>query len=108
MELAYQQILAALGDAQEPLRARDLCRLLDLPLVPKHIESARYKLKRLVSKGLVTEKSQAYSLEHKPEYTSGHAISKPHSAQRPNGHRRTDRPLSLRFEVGGIDSWRPR
>jgi hypothetical protein len=56
MELAYQEILAALGDAREPLRARDLCRLLDLPLAPKHIESARYKLKRLVSKGLVTEK----------------------------------------------------
>ncbi|WP_406191744.1 hypothetical protein OG331_47700 [Streptomyces sp. NBC_01017] len=31
---AYQQILTALADAGRPMRARDLCRALDLPILP--------------------------------------------------------------------------
>jgi hypothetical protein len=37
------------------LRARDLCSSLDLPLLPKHIEGIRAKLKRLVSLGFLDE-----------------------------------------------------
>ncbi|HEX6519976.1 MAG TPA: hypothetical protein VF070_08170 [Streptosporangiaceae bacterium] len=52
---AYQQILTAFADLRRPLRARDLCLALDLPIVPKNTESLRSKLKRLVSRGILTE-----------------------------------------------------
>jgi hypothetical protein len=52
---AYQQILTAFTDLQRPLRARDLCLALDLPIVPKNTESIRSKLKRLVSRGILIE-----------------------------------------------------
>jgi hypothetical protein len=52
---AYQQILTAFADLQRPLRARDLCLALDLPILPKNTESIRSKLKRLVSRGILTE-----------------------------------------------------
>ena len=53
----YQHILTALAGAGTPRRARDLCRDLDLGTEPTNIESLRYKLKRLVSTGLVTEEA---------------------------------------------------
>jgi hypothetical protein len=52
---AYQQILTAFTDLRRPLRARDLCLALDLPIVPKNTESIRSKLKRLVSRGILAE-----------------------------------------------------
>ncbi|MBO1332602.1 hypothetical protein [Streptomyces sp. VRA16 Mangrove soil] len=52
---AYQQILDVFADAVGPMRARDLCQALDLPLKPKNIESTRHKLKRLVSLGVLAE-----------------------------------------------------
>ncbi|WP_405974727.1 hypothetical protein OG496_43115 [Streptomyces sp. NBC_00988] len=52
---AYQQILTALADAGRPMRARDLCQALDLPILPKNTEGIRAKLKRLVSRGILTE-----------------------------------------------------
>ena len=52
---AYQQILTAFADLQRPLRARDLCLALDLPIVPKNTENIRSKLKRLVSRGILIE-----------------------------------------------------
>ncbi|MFJ9085860.1 hypothetical protein ACIRL3_25910 [Streptomyces sp. NPDC102384] len=52
---AYQQILAALSDAGRPLRARDLCEALDLPILPKNTEGIRSKLKRLVTRGILAE-----------------------------------------------------
>ena len=52
---AYQQILTAFADLQRPLRARDLCLALDLPILPKNTESIRSKLKRLVSRGILIE-----------------------------------------------------
>ncbi|WP_433549173.1 hypothetical protein ACQPZG_32005 [Streptomyces sp. CA-294286] len=52
---AYQQILTALADAGRPMRARDLCQALDLPILPKNTEGIRSKLKRLVSRGILTE-----------------------------------------------------
>jgi hypothetical protein len=52
---AYQQILTALTDASRPMRARDLCEALDLPILPKNTEGIRCKLKRLVTRGILTE-----------------------------------------------------
>ncbi len=52
---AYQQILTALTDAGRPIRARDLCQALDLPILPKNTEGIRSKLKRQVSRGILTE-----------------------------------------------------
>jgi hypothetical protein len=52
---AYQQILTALADAGRPMRARDLCQALDLPILPKNTEGIRCKLKRLVSRGILNE-----------------------------------------------------
>ncbi|WSQ06416.1 hypothetical protein OG604_00690 [Streptomyces sp. NBC_01231] len=52
---AYQQILTALTDAGRPMRARDLCEALDLPILPKNTEGIRSKLKRLVTRGILTE-----------------------------------------------------
>lgn len=51
----YQHILTVLADAKTPLRARDLCRALDLGTEPNRVETMRAKLKRLVTTGLVTE-----------------------------------------------------
>ncbi|MBB4929901.1 hypothetical protein F4561_000721 [Lipingzhangella halophila] len=52
---AYQQIMDAFVDLGRPLRARDLCQTLDLPIVSKNVENTRSKLKRLVSRGILTE-----------------------------------------------------
>ncbi|MGW0962296.1 hypothetical protein ACWD4K_25535 [Streptomyces gelaticus] len=52
---AYQQILTALTDAGRPMRARDLCQALDLPILPKNTEGIRSKLKRLASRGILVE-----------------------------------------------------
>ena len=52
---ACQQILTAFAGLQRPLRARDLCLALDLPILPKNTESIRSKLKRLASILIETE-----------------------------------------------------
>ncbi|MBS2967062.1 hypothetical protein KGA66_28775 [Actinocrinis puniceicyclus] len=52
---AYQQIMGVFDHEQRPLRARDLCLALDLPVLPKHTEGTRAKLKRLVSLGFLEE-----------------------------------------------------
>jgi hypothetical protein len=52
---ASQQILTTLTDAGRPMRARDLCQALDLPILPKNTEGIRSKLKRLVSRGILVE-----------------------------------------------------
>ncbi|MGW7018105.1 hypothetical protein ACWGGS_01825 [Streptomyces decoyicus] len=51
----YQQILAVFADADRPMRTRDLCQALDLPIVPTNTEGIRSKLKRLVSHGILAE-----------------------------------------------------
>ena len=51
----YQQILAVFADAAGPMRARDLCQALDLPIAPKNTENIRSKLKRLASRGILIE-----------------------------------------------------
>ncbi|GAA3144187.1 hypothetical protein GCM10010466_39110 [Planomonospora alba] len=52
---AYQQILTVFADADRPLRARDLCKALDLPIVAKNTENIRSELKRLVGRGILLE-----------------------------------------------------
>jgi hypothetical protein len=52
---AYQQIMGVFDHERRPLRARDLCLALDLPVLPKHTEGTRAKLKRLVSLGFLDE-----------------------------------------------------
>ena len=53
---AYQQILAVLGTAPAGMRAKDICLALDIEPLPKNVEGARAKLKRLVNREIVTEK----------------------------------------------------
>ena len=52
---AYQQILAVLGATTAGMRAKDVCLALGIEPLPKHVEGARAKLKRLVTRELVTE-----------------------------------------------------
>ena len=52
---ACQQILDAFADLRRPLRARDPCLALDLPVVAENTEGTRSRLKRLASRGILTE-----------------------------------------------------
>jgi hypothetical protein len=52
---ACRQILDAFAELRRPLRARDLCTALDLPIAAKNTEGIRSKLKRLVSRGILIE-----------------------------------------------------
>ncbi|WP_369354751.1 hypothetical protein [Streptomyces sp. cg2] len=45
----YSKILAAIENAEEGLRARDVCLALGLGTEPRHTEGTRAKLKRLVN-----------------------------------------------------------
>ncbi|MEV0629560.1 hypothetical protein ACI2LC_44535 [Nonomuraea wenchangensis] len=63
---AYQQILTILTDTGQPMRARDLCLALDLPLVRKNVENTRAKLKRLVSLGILTETEPGLFTQPRP------------------------------------------
>ncbi|WP_327130192.1 hypothetical protein OG311_01250 [Streptomyces sp. NBC_01343] len=51
----YPRILGVFNDATGPLRARDVCEVLDHELLPKNIEGTRAKLKRLVKLDILTE-----------------------------------------------------
>ena len=63
---AYQQILTAFADLRRPLRARDLCVALDLPIVSKNTENIRSKLKRLVSRGILVETEPGLFAQPRP------------------------------------------
>jgi hypothetical protein len=52
---AYQQILAVLSTTPAGMRAKDVCLALDIEPLPKHVEGARAKLKRLVNREILTE-----------------------------------------------------
>jgi hypothetical protein len=52
---AYQQIIAVLSTATAGMRAKDICLALGIEPLPKHVEGARAKLKRLVTREIVTE-----------------------------------------------------
>lgn len=53
----YPQILAAFTTATEPLRAKELCQALHAGTEPRHVEGMRSKLKKLVTRGILTEPS---------------------------------------------------
>lgn len=63
---AYQQILTVFADQGRPLRARDLCQALDLPIVSKNTENIRAKLKRLVSRGILLETEPGLFTQPRP------------------------------------------
>jgi hypothetical protein len=63
---AYQQILDAFAELRRPLRARDLCTALDLPIAAKNVESIRSKLKKLVSRGILTEPEPGLFTQPRP------------------------------------------
>lgn len=63
---AYQQILTVFAAADGPLRCRDLCQALDLPIIPKNTEGIRSKLKRLVSRGILTEPEPGLFAQPRP------------------------------------------
>ena len=52
---AYQQILTVLSASATGMRAKDICLALDIEPLPKHVEGTRAKLKRLVSRKILTE-----------------------------------------------------
>lgn len=63
---AYQQILTVFADADGPLRCRDLCQALDLPIISKNTEGIRFKLKRLVSRSILTEPEPGLFAQPRP------------------------------------------
>ncbi|MFC5674909.1 hypothetical protein [Streptomyces incanus] len=63
---AYRQILAVFADTGRSMRARDLCEALDLPLLPKNTEGIRSKLKRLVTRGVLTEPEPGLFIQPRP------------------------------------------
>lgn len=52
---AYLAILAEFERADGPLRAGQLCQILDVGTEPKHREGMRSRLKRLAARGIITE-----------------------------------------------------
>jgi hypothetical protein len=52
---AYLAILAELERADGPLRAGQLCQILDVGTENKHREGMRQRLKRLAARGILTE-----------------------------------------------------
>lgn len=52
---AYQQILAVLATSGTGMRAKDVCLALGIEPLPKHVEGARAKLKRLVNRNVLIE-----------------------------------------------------
>jgi hypothetical protein len=52
---AYQQILGVLRTTPDGMRAKDICLALNIEPLPKHVEGARAKLKRMVNRQILTE-----------------------------------------------------
>jgi hypothetical protein len=52
---AYQQIPAIFTTTGHPLRAKDICHTLGTGTAAKHTENLRAKLKRLITRGVLTE-----------------------------------------------------
>ncbi len=63
---AYQQILTAFADLGRPLRARDLCVALDLPIAARNTENICSKLKRLASRGILIETEPGLFAQPRP------------------------------------------
>lgn len=74
---AYQQIMGVFDHEHRPLRARDLCLALDLPVMPKHVEGTRAKLKRLVSLGFLDETEPGLFQQPRPKEPTTPADQQP-------------------------------
>lgn len=74
---AYQQIMGVFDQEGRPLRSRDLCLALDLPLLPKHTEGTRAKLKRLVSLGFLDEAEPGLFAQPRPQEQATPADQRP-------------------------------
>ena len=74
---AYQQIMGVFDQERRPLRARGLCLVLDLPILPKHTEGARAKLKRLVSLGFLDETEPGLFTQPRPQVQATPADQRP-------------------------------
>jgi hypothetical protein len=64
--LTVSASIASARAAARPLRARDLCLALDLPVLPKHVEGTRGKLKRLVGLGFLDESEPGLFAQPRP------------------------------------------
>jgi Fe2+ or Zn2+ uptake regulation protein len=64
---AYRQILDVFADHDRPLRARDLCEALELPIVKKNTENIRAKLKRLVNQGILSKTEPGLFTQPRPQ-----------------------------------------
>ncbi|WP_030949261.1 hypothetical protein [Streptomyces sp. NRRL S-646] len=51
----YREVLATCEQAGHGLRAREICEILGIGTEPRHTESVRPKLKRLVDRDILTE-----------------------------------------------------
>jgi hypothetical protein len=74
---AYQQIMDVFDHERRALRARDLCSSLDLPILPKHTEGTRAKLKRLVSLGFLDEPEPGLFAQPRPQTPPAPADQQP-------------------------------
>jgi hypothetical protein len=64
---AYRQILALFEDDQHGLRAKEICEVLGTGTENRHVEGARAKAKRLVSRGILTEPEPGLFTMPRPE-----------------------------------------
>lgn len=74
---AYRQIMGVFDHEHRPLRARDVCLALDLPVLPKHTEGTRAKLKRLVSLGFLDETEPGLFAQPRPQAQATLADQRP-------------------------------
>ncbi|MGW1259083.1 hypothetical protein ACWD5Q_28835 [Streptomyces sp. NPDC002513] len=63
---AYQQIMAVFTAADHPLRARQVCDAMDLPVAPNNINNVRLKLKRLADRGILAETEPGLFTQPRP------------------------------------------
>jgi hypothetical protein len=71
------------------MRAKDVCLTVGVDPAPKHVEGARARLKRMVSRGILTE--------NEPEYSHS-SRSGPNLPYRPQD----DRDLGVSLRVGVV------
>ncbi|MEU6814113.1 hypothetical protein [Streptomyces sp. NPDC046860] len=64
---AYQQIMAVFTAADHPLRARQVCEAMDLPVAPNNINNTRLKLKRLADRGILAETEPGLFTRPRPQ-----------------------------------------
>jgi hypothetical protein len=64
---AYQQIMAVFTAADHPLRARQVCEAMDLPVALNNINNTRLKLKRLTDRGILAETEPGLFTRPRPQ-----------------------------------------